>query len=422
MYSQKIIDLSRAKMEDLLAKQMPHGLVEYTPEEVKDFNLRFQGLFDTRGQATRELSREESSFITNERIFTKISWRYWAERYCIISLKAQALGALYPLWESQEVILEAIADKQWERFDQGHPDGIVADLLKDRQVGGSTLAEAFIGHRTTTHGNVNGLLASDVPDNSAFLYDMYERIVDNLPWYLKPTITERVKNDEMVYATGTRLMVGASKSTRGADNTDTGASRKGQLGRGKTLSLVHLSELATYTNPGQVDSALDSGVAVSPFTLYIKESSAQGRGPMNWWHQEWQVAKGGKGRPFAIFIGWYMEKSRHWLPYPGGWVPNEITLKHAQRIEESSPRWLKGRKYVCTKEQLYWYEMARATATAKDDLESFLQEHPADDEEAFQYSGKSVFPVMLRERVKAQSRPIGALVEVRTNRELGLAL
>lgn len=422
MYSPFVIDINRKRLEALLHRELPHGLVEYSVEEVKEFLDGFRGLFDKKGIASRELTRAESQFITNERIFVKISWRYWAERYATISLKAQAIGSLYPLWESQEVILNAISDVEWQRYQEGHPDGICFDLLKDRQVGGSTFMGSIIGHRSTTHGNVNGLLASDVPDNSAFLYDMYERIVDNLPWYLKPTIAERVKNDEMVYATGTRVMVGASKSTRGADSTDTGAARKGQLGRGKTLSIVHLSELATYTNPSQVDSALEPGIAVSPFTFWAKESTAQGRGPANWWHQDWLTAKSGRGRSFAIFIGWYMEKSRHWLPYPAGWIPNTTTLAHARRIEESSPRWLKGKKYICSKEQLYWYENARLVATAKDDLESFLQEHPADDEEAFQYSGKSVFPVLLRERVKLQSRPVGAIVEIKTNREMGLAL
>lgn len=419
MYHPTLVAASRERIEAQLKEQLPHGLLEYTSAQVQEFLYGFRSLKDDKGNALRNVTPREAAFILNEQIFTKIDYRYWAERYCFINLAGQAIGPIFPFWESQELILQAIADQQLERHMAQHPDGIIFDLLKDRQVGGSTLMSSLLGHRTTTHGHVNALLASDTPDNSGFLYDMFERIVDNLPFYLKPSEKERVKNDEMVFGTGSRLMMGASKSTRGADNTDSGASRKGQLGRGKTISVCHLSELATYTNPGQVDTALDPAIPVSPFTLWGKESSAQGRGAKNWWYQDWQIAKSGKGRSMAIFIGWYLEKSRHSLPPPTDWIPSPDTLVHARRIEETSPRWLKGRAYICTREQLFWYESAKAVATEKDDLAQFLQEHPADDEEAFQYSGKSIFSVMLRERVKNQARPLNGLVDVKPHREMG---
>lgn len=424
MYSPAIIDLNRAKLEDALQAALPGGLREYSITEVGDYRDRFRDLFhDKTGQQQRALTPEEQAFILNERVMYKLSYRYAAERYHYINLAGQALGPIYPFWETQELILDRIADLQLERYTTGHPDGVIFDLLKDRQVGGSTLMSSLLAHRVTSHANINGLLASDEPDNSAFLYDMFERIVDNLPFYLKPTIQERVKNDEMVFGTKeepSRLMVGASKSTRGADATLSGASKRGQLGRGKTLSVVHLSELATYTNPSQVDTALDPAIPRSPFTLWGKESSAQGRGKNNWWYQDWQVQKSGRGRGIAIFIGWYLEQSRHRLPPPTNWVPSPATLAHAAKIEETSPRWLKGKTYHPTVEQLCWYEHAKAEAVSKDNLEGFLQEHPADDEEAFQFSGKSVVSVLVRERIKSQARPLVGMVEVRTNRELGM--
>ncbi len=420
MYHPKVIAINRAQVEPLLAEVLPHGLVEFSPEEVADYRARLSDVHDPKtGLQVRGLSKDESQFILNEQVMSKLSYEYFASRYWTINIAGQALGMLYPLWETQDLILQQLAGLQWERYEADHPDGVIADLLKDRQIGGSTLIGSILGHRVVTHGNVNGLLASDEPDNSAFLYDMFERGVDNLPFYLKPTIAERVKNDEMVFGTGSRLMVGASKSTRGADTTQAGGARKGQLGRGKTLSVVHLSELATYTNPSQVDTALDPAVARSPFTFWVKESTAQGRGKNNWFYQDWQLQKSGKGRGIAIFIGWYVEKARHRLPPPADWTPSADTLAHARKIEETSPRWMKGKSYRPTLEQLCWYEFAKAEATAKDNLEGFLQEHPADDEEAFQYSGKSVVGVLVRERIKGQARPLHGMVEVKTNRELG---
>lgn len=420
MYSPKVVAVRREQVEAALKPLFPKGLREYSTQEVQEFRFGMRDLFDKKGNRTRSLTDREQAFITNERVLGKIDWRYWAERYATINLAGQAIGPLFPLWETQELILEKFAAIEWDHFSTNHPDGIVVDLLKDRQIGASTMVQSLAAHRITTHTHVNGLLASDVPDNSNFIYDMFERVVDNLPWYMRPTITERVKNDEMVFATGSRVMMAASKSTRGADKTDSGGGKKGQIGRGKTLSVVHLTELATWTNPGQIDTSLEPGIPQTPLTLWVKESTAQGRGKHNWWYMDWQAAKSGRSRTHAIFVGWYMEKSRHWLPTPAGWTPSADTLAHARRIEETSPRWA-GRRYTPTREQLYWYERTRQEKDDKGALEEFLQEHPADDEEAFQMSGKSVFPIKIRERVKAQLRPLSGLVEVRSHQELGMA-
>lgn len=420
MYSDQLVAVRVAQLESALGDTtLPRGLVEYSVEDVQEFNAGFRGLFDKKGEATRPLSPRESSFILNERLFSKISYRYFAERYWTVNLAGQTIGPLFPLWESQNLILEKLGQLEWDRYEAGYPDGLIANVLKARQLGASTLIESMIGHRLVTHSHVNGLLASDVPDNSNFLYDMFERGIDNLPWYLRPTISERVKNDEMVFGTGSRLMMGASKSTRGADRTESGGGRKGQLGRGKTVSIVHLSELATWVNPQQIDSSLEPGIPKSPMTLWIKESTAQGRGPSNWWYQDWQLAKSNTSRSAAIFIGWYAEREKYWLPYPAGWTPTEDTLNHARRIAETSPRWMNGRSYQCTKEQLYWYERTKAEKIAKDLLEDFLQEYPADDEEAFQLSGKSVFKVLMRERIRQQARPLLGMVDIVSHRELG---
>jgi hypothetical protein len=53
-------------------------------------------------------------------------------------------------------------------------------------------------------------------------------------------------------------------------------------------------------------------------------------------------------------------------------------------------------------------------------LGDFLQEYPADDEEAFQMSGRSIFGVKTIERIRNQARPVCGVVEIQPNRQLGL--
>lgn len=422
MYHEVLINIQRGKLNEILSSTLPGGLQETPVAEIPEWQARLATAFGKKGDQIRPFTKEEDLFILTERMLGKIWYEYWAERYDTINIAGQAIGRMYPLWETQRLALAEIAAIQKERFDQDHPDGIIVDVLKARQGGISTLASSILKHRLTTHANTIGLLASDVPDNSGSLYDMFERGVDHLPWWMKPTISERVKNDEIVFGTDSRLFVAASKSTRGADRTERSAAdgKKGQLGRGKTISVYHLSELATWTNPGQIDTSFDPAVPYSPLTFGIRESTAQGWGPKNWWYCDWLIAKQGKGRTRAIFLPWYAERSRNWLPAPIDWTPSAETLSHARRCEEYGPRWMK-KAVSLERNQLYWYETKRAEAEEKDALEGFLQEYPADDEEAFQMSGKSIFPIKMRERVKTQARPLHGMVEIRSNREMGLA-
>lgn len=422
MYHPHLINIARANIDRLVVDQLPMGLSETPVEEIPEWQARMASAFDKKGDLCRPLTTDENRFILNERLMGKISYAYWAERYDTINIAGQALGRMYPLWETQRLALAQIGAIQKERHDSDHPDGVIIDVLKARQGGISTLASSILKHRLTTHANTTGLLASDVPDNSAHLYDMFERGIDHLPWWMKPTITERVKNDEMVFGTESRVFVAASKSTRGADKSERTSidGKKGQLGRGKTISVYHLSELATWTNPQQLDTSFEPAVPVTPLTFGVRESTAQGWGPRNWWYCDWMIAKAGKGRTRAVFLPWYAEVTRNWLPAPLDWTPSEETTKHAARAAEFGPRWMK-RAVTLTRNQLYWYETMRAAADEKDNLEGFLQEYPADDEEAFQMSGKSIFTVRIRERVKAQARPLNGIVEIKSNREMGLA-
>lgn len=378
-------------------------LREYTPDEVSDWRARLDTAADAKGNPTRDLTVEERGFILNEVLISKVSFPYWAERYAYVNLQGADVGPMYPLWESQRLILEQIAKLEHRGYFDHHPDGVLVNILKARQLGASTLSEAMGAHRVTTQSNIFGLVAADVPEQSAFTFDMLERIVDHLPWYLSPKVTEHVKNTEIAFDSGSHVWVGAGKSVRGTEN------KRGQLGRGKTLSYVHLTELSTWDEPGQIDDALMPTVHIHPAVLVILESTAKGRN--NWWHEHWKNSKDAIGRFTPIFIPWYAEKSRYWLPAPLGWVPSEETLAHARRCEETGPRWV-GRPVRLTRNQLFWYESTRNTFLSKGELAKFLEEYCSDDEEAFQFSGYGVFSLEVIEHIRKHAKPTLAVLQV----------
>lgn len=365
--------------------------------------------------ATRPLTQDEQIFVANERLLTKIDYEYWATRYWMIQSEGQRLKPLFPLFESQQLILAELAMQEEKRWREGHPDGLLFNLLKGRQLGASTLVQSLLGHRTTTQTYVKGLIASDVPANSGSqgIFGMYELGFSHLPWWLKPAVQFWNTDSHLVLKNGSSVIVESGKSMKGGLQDEGG--QKGQLGRSKTYSVAHLTELSTWEHPETIDDALMPAIPQTPRTLMGRESTAKGR--HNWWHREWLVAEEGLGRCFNIFIPWYAERSKYWLPVPANWVPTDETLAFARRVQEKGPRYMR-RAISLAPEQLVWYEQRRAEAVRKEQLYKFLEEYPAEPEEAFQYSGRSIFSIETMDRLEGQAKPMIDLWQVAPHSEL----
>lgn len=350
---------------------------------------RLAAIWDPATRApTRRLTPEEDGFVAGERLLSKIDFRYWAERYAFINAGGTGLQRLTPLWETQEIFLGELARLQVERLVTGHPDGLLLNCLKARQGGISTLGSALITHDAVTQTHVRCLLASDVPDNSGSegLFGMYERIVANLPWWLAPAEKFHQKNQHIIFETGSQILVESGKSMKGGLQDKGGT--KGQLGRSKTFSKVHLTELSTWEAPEQIDDSLMPAVPRSPRTLGVKESTAKGR--HNWHHEDWLLGQRGRGRWTNVFIPWYAEETKYWLPAPIGWVPSAETLAEARKAEVAGPIYL-HRPVTLSRNQLYWWEETRATYAEKGQLARFLEEFASDPESCFQAAGRSIF-------------------------------
>lgn len=402
MYHPHVIAQTAARFE----REFGVSLVEHSVEEVIEWTAHLDLIWDAKAeQPLRPLSADEQGFVQNELLLTKSSFTYWAERYAFINSKGTTLMRLFPLWESQTLILDEIGRLQLASLSGAHHDGLLIALLKARQLGGSTLAQTLIAHRVTTQDNQLGLIAADVPEQSAFLFDMLERIYLNLPWWLRPNVVEWTKNNEIKFDGGSNVWVGSGKSTRGQTGD------RGQLGRGRTVGTMHLSELSTWEDTQQLDASLFPTMHPSPRLLAILESTGRGRG--NYWHKLWKQAREGGSRFTPVFIPWYAEKTRYSTPAPVGWSPKLSTTAHAKKAEEVGPRWLR-RPVSLTRDQLFWYERTRAEAKAlgTEQERAFLENYCADDEEAFQFSGRSVVPFEVLTRIEDQMRGLKACFEI----------
>lgn len=415
MYAPEIIAAQEARLQQVYAASFPRGFVRYPATQSIEQARLLDRLIDDKGQLTRPLTTEQQAFILNEQLLSKVDYRYCAERYVKVNKEGQELAPLFPLWESQELILADLARVERQHAREGHPDGVLFNVLKARQLGASTLTQSLIAHRVVTAGYVKALIASDTPDNSGSdgLFGMLELVVEHLPWWLKPAERFHTKNKHIVFANHSIVRVESGKSMKGGLTEEGGS--KGQMGRSKTYSAAHLSELSTWEHPEQIDDSLLPAIPRTPRTLVGFESTAKGRA--NWWHQHWQSSVRGRGRFTPIFIPWYAERKKYWLPAPGSWIPAPDTLAFAKRAEISGPKFVHHAVHL-SREQLYWYESTKLDFLEKDALYKFLEEYPADPEEAFQYSGRSVFPIAVRERIRAQAKPILALLDIASRAEL----
>jgi hypothetical protein len=391
MYSDRMVQATEDRLlsSPAFRSLYPQGIPTYTIDDSADFTTTLRSAVDEKGQFTRAITPEEQTYIGATNLRIGIDFRYFAERFIQIDSEGYGLRPLFPLWESQAFVLKALGDLEWAREQEGHPDGLLLNVLKARQLGVSTFAESLIAHRALTHKYVRALVGADVEDQAGYLFRMVDRLYQSMPWFLRTSRLNFVKNREMVFSNASYLKTAWGKSTRGALQSVTGQEgTKGAIGRGQTFGAIHISELATWDNPEQLDSALLPAVPIAPTTLVLFESTAEVAG--DWWHQHWLAAAAGEGRFTNVFIPWYAEPSKYSLPAPIDWSPASQTLQHATKCELDSPKWM-GRTVTLNRDQLYWYERTRAYYQKKGELGKFLREYCADDQECFQYAGRAIF-------------------------------
>lgn len=408
MYDSQVISVRLSRLADAIRQNDPMFEFQDIPVDVcVETSTRIEAKFDPKeGKLLKQLTKEDEAFMRHELARCKVDYRYWATRYAYIKTKGQEKRRI-AFWESQELILKAIAKAEREALAGKTGDGVMLALLKARQLGASTVSESIISHRVVFYANTSALVAAHVDEQSAYLFDMMERIYNNLPWWMKPHLKYLVKDKQMFFdELDNLILVNSSKNMQGSGGMD---ALRGSMGTGKTFPLFHGSELALWENAGQIDDALMPSIPEHPRTFGIFESTA--KGIVGWWPDTWDDAKSGLNRLTPVFIGWYTEPQTYTKPAPLDWTPSDIAVAHAQKVKETSPRWC-GKTIQLTKDQLFWWERKRASYANRNELYKFFAEYCADDVEAFQSTTAGLIPSDLLVEMYDKARPYSAVVDV----------
>lgn len=243
--------------------------------------------------------------------------------------------------------------------------------------GATALGRAITVHAMLSRKHTRAMAASVDDDKTLELYDRDKLILDNLPFYLRPSIGFDEKAQHIFLdKLGSRVIyqLGTQKSG---------------LGQGRQFDVSHLTECASWPYPGIIEHDWMPTIPQSLRAFALLESTAQGRG--NWWHQSIKKLEQHRLRRWhLVFIPWYAEAKKYRAAPPVDWNPSEEAMAHAQRVYETSERYV-GKQIMLPREQLYWWQSTRDEYYASNNLAVFYTNYCATIEESFQHRSRGLF-------------------------------
>jgi len=277
------------------------------------------------------------------------------------------LNFLQDLWiinKEGELVQLALKDSQKYVMDQilearakGKPGRFIC--CKSRQLGISTLIEAFIFSLTTLLPNRFALVVAHSIESSGRIFAMTQRFHRNLPPSQRKPLAK--SNARLLQYTPPHYS---------EMRIDTASNK--ELGRSATLHYVHLSEVAFWEKPEEPILAINQAVPQIPNSLIFWESTANGMG--NLFHRTWEQAVAGKIDMTPIFLPWRGEKE-YWFPVEEG---------EKTRMKEEEQKFVE--EYDLCPEEAKWYVYTK-NQQCEGDQNKFDQEYPVTAERAFVASG-----------------------------------
>jgi hypothetical protein len=247
-------------------------------------------------------------------------------------------------------------------------------LVKARQWGGSTLVNAYGNWIQSQHRTGwNSCIVTDVESQALTIRGMYTNIAKNYPVEIGTvTLTS---------------FEGSSKNRLYVERDcviSIGSAQKPDSLRSSDIKIAHLSECGLWKKtqgkkPDDLAQSIRGTVPKLPYTMIVLESTAKGVG--NFFHDEYLSAIKDDTDYKMVFVAW--------------WEIEMYQVKTVSNIEDFISSWGEREKYLwslgATIEGIYWYK-DYLNSEMKMDTWRMSAEFPSTPEEAFQSTGRRVFP------------------------------
>jgi hypothetical protein len=248
-------------------------------------------------------------------------------------------------------------------------------ILKPRQKGASTIAEAVIYHHMRTHPGLNGALMGDIAATSDKVFEMFRRYYesDTYPWGQGPIDEDQNLADEITLPNGSKWY----KETAGSTNA----------GRSGTVQVAHMEEVAFFQTTVSKDPTtafLGSFYKDGPMSLGFATSTANGAS--GWFYDTWNTKDNAWHKIFAAWFE-FDDSSRKFESDEA-----RAAFERSLNEDEINERTL----YNVTLEQLNWRRHIINT-DYRGDVAKFRQEMPSNEEECFLLTSRPRFdPVAVK--------------------------
>ena len=226
-------------------------------------------------------------------------------------------------------------------------------IPKARQGGISTYVAGRFYHKNNRMGNISTFILSHQSTTTAALFKMVDRYHEFCPESAKPEAVVSNKR-QLIFNNGSEYTVGTAGS--------------GDVGRGFTTQLLHLSEAAFFENTDDIQTGILQSVSDEAGTEIFIESTGNGMG--NWFYRACMEAAKGEGDYLLLFIPWF------WMDEYRREVPNDFCITEQEQTIKDT--------YGLDDEQIYW---RRCKIKDLNSEWKFMQEYPANIMECFQTSG-----------------------------------
>jgi len=243
-------------------------------------------------------------------------------------------------------------------------------ILKPRQKGASTCAQALTYHHMRKHENLNGSLMGDIAGTSDKVFEIYRRYAENdlFPW------NENGKNLE----DGGNLADLIKLVTKSAYGKETAGSKN--AGRSGTIQVGNMTEVAFWPMQGERDPALgylQSLYDGDNISLVVADSTPNG--PAGWFYRTWvQDNEWAK-----IFAAWFE------------FDDSVLSFSSKAELQDFKDTLTEDEKSEMERFDVTWENMHWRRRVLRDkcngDISKFRQEYPSDPEECFLMSSRPRF-------------------------------
>jgi hypothetical protein len=267
-----------------------------------------------------------------------------------------------------------------EQEKAGKPVRVI--VLKSRQLGFSTMMQAYLLWRTITNPYSGCLTVAHDDKSSSQLFSKIEFAYENLPKQLFNEL-EQIKNTAI---RGKKLTFG--KGLDSEFHVDTAGNKN--VGRSMTFQRCHLSEVAFWDDIEKTMYGLMAALGKRPGTECVLESTANGLGTYH--YKLWKRATSGESMWAPFFCGWSEDPDCQ-MPAP------EDFEKNAEEKDLA-------RRYKLNNDQIYWRRITIEDECGGD-VDLFRQEYPIEPDEAFIVSGNPYFgPKVIEKTMKQCKDPV----------------